>query len=80
MVGYSRSVEHWYDFHGERIQGDLWELIEEALAYGNPRAVILERDKDFPPVTELEEELRALRGIVKTMTRDRDVDAVTPCA
>lgn len=80
VVGYSRSAGHWYDFHGESIQDDLWELIKEALAYANPRAVILERDKDFPPVMELEKELRALRGIVRASTHDRDVHAATPGA
>lgn len=60
VVGYSRAGDEWSDSHAERIQGDLLGLIQHALNVAPPRAVILERDRNFPSSDELEKELDIL--------------------
>jgi len=62
VVGYQEREGRWYDTHTQGIQEDLWALIRETLEYATPRAVVIERDDNFPPVQELEGELRALRA------------------
>ena len=60
VVGYSREGERWYDRHAEAIQEDLWRLIDEAREYANPKAIIVERDANFPPPQEIADELHRL--------------------
>jgi len=60
VVGYTQRAGHWFDTHAEGIQQDLWELVHEALDHSCPRAVVIERDENFPPLHELEHELRDL--------------------
>jgi uncharacterized protein (UPF0276 family) len=66
VVGYSYSNGRWRDFHAEPIQDDLWELIQEVLAYAPVQSVILERDGNFPQASELAAELLRLeRGFAR---------------
>jgi uncharacterized protein (UPF0276 family) len=61
-VGGCRHVEgHWEDSHDAPIDEELWTLAQWVLAQGTLQAVILERDARFPPVTDLESELRRLK-------------------
>jgi uncharacterized protein len=61
-VGGCRHVEgRWEDTHDAPIDEELWTLAQGILAQGTVQAVILERDARFPPVTDLESELRRLK-------------------
>ena len=48
VVGYSERDGRLQDTHGQDIQEDLWELIHETLDYARVRAIIVERDDNFP--------------------------------
>jgi len=61
VVGYSYQDGQWHDLHQQAIQQDLWALIREVLEYAPVQAVILERDDNFPPASELAAELKALK-------------------
>ena len=63
VVGYRFSDQRWHDMHDAPIQAELWHLIAEVMRYANPKAVIIERDGKFPPVDELESELRRLKTL-----------------
>ncbi|MGZ0166371.1 MAG: multinuclear nonheme iron-dependent oxidase [Planctomycetales bacterium] len=60
VVGYSCRDGVWLDYHGAAIQDDLYELIREVVRRTSIRAVIVERDTNFPPVSELARELTRL--------------------
>ena len=60
VVGYSCRDGVWQDYHGAAIQDDLYELIREVVRRTSIRAVIVERDTNFPPVSELARELTRL--------------------
>jgi uncharacterized protein (UPF0276 family) len=62
LSGYSYDNDRWEDAHREAIQEDLWELLEETLAYAPVKAVVLEREENFPPVDDLERDLQRLNA------------------
>jgi hypothetical protein len=62
VVGYTHREERYYDSHENAIQDDLWSLIRDSLAYGSPKAVIIERDRNFPPIDEIEHDLGKLKA------------------
>ena len=61
--GYRRRENKWIDSHGDSIQPDLWELIQMVSAHARPKAVIIERDIDFPAKAQIEQELKTLKSI-----------------
>lgn len=63
VVGYTRRDGRWHDEHAEPVQRDLLDLVRETLARTSPRAVILERDENFPEVSELASDLEGLRAV-----------------
>jgi hypothetical protein len=65
VVGYSQSHGRWQDYHAKGIQETLMELVQEVLEWAPVRAIILERDANFPPPSELENELRRLRQLTE---------------
>lgn len=62
ISGFSRAGDRWEDRHGRRIQRDIWELAEAALAHAPVRGAILEYDLAFPAVQAIEIELRVLKA------------------
>lgn len=73
VVGYSHHNGVWHDNHGAAIQDDLFQLISEVVSSTNVRAVIVERDTNFPPTDELRRELSRLEDVCAT-ARQRSVD------
>ena len=65
VVGYTHWRDRWHDLHEEAIQDDLWQMIAAVLAYTTPQAVIIERDGNFPPIDELEADLRRLTAMTQ---------------
>ncbi len=63
IVGYSRDGTRYTDDHGEPVQLELLQLAQATCTYANPRAIILERDTNFPENTQLRTELDKLRGL-----------------
>ncbi len=53
------------DTHAEAISDGVYSLLEWTLARTGPLPVLLERDDDFPPWSELCDEVRRLDGIVQ---------------
>ncbi len=46
------------DTHGSPVRSDVYELLAHALERSGPRPVLLERDNNIPPLSELLEEVR----------------------
>lgn len=63
IVGYSRSNGRYTDSHGAPIQEELIQLANEVVRHAPVRAIILERDEDFPGVAGLEIEIAKLTRI-----------------
>lgn len=63
IVGYSRVGERYTDSHSQPIQKELIELARAVVHYAPVKAIILERDEDFPPVREMESEIAKLETI-----------------
>ncbi len=69
-VGYIHIAGHHHeaedlivDTHGAAVDEPVWALLEAAYARFGPRATLLERDFQFPPVAELLEEIGRIRAI-----------------
>lgn len=63
IVGYSRVSERYTDSHSEPVQEELVELARAVVSYAPVKAIILERDEDFPAVAEMESEIKKLERI-----------------
>jgi uncharacterized protein len=63
VSGYSRRENRCFDEHRNAVQEDVWDLLEEVLAYCSPRAIILEREGSYPPVFVIERELARLKEL-----------------
>jgi uncharacterized protein (UPF0276 family) len=70
IVGYARTPERYEDTHAHAIQPELHALLEALLAHAAPRAIIIERDAQFPPPAELESELEQLKRAVARAEED----------
>lgn len=77
VAGYNYADKRWFDLHQENIQNDLWELTYAAIEYAPVRAVTIERDANFPAVTELERELKALKHALNS-TQNNKHGTLTP--
>lgn len=60
VVGYSHDGERYQDYHARSLQSEIWALTEAVLAYAPVTSVVIERDQAFPPIPEMEDELRRL--------------------
>lgn len=64
LVGYECDGEGIYvDSHDKAIQDDLWTLYDYAVTLCSPEFVIIERDDNFPDVTELAAEAGRARAL-----------------
>jgi uncharacterized protein (UPF0276 family) len=63
LVGYSCAGERYTDSHSQPIQEELIELAQAVVRYAPVKALILERDEDFPATHELELEIAKLKRI-----------------
>jgi hypothetical protein len=59
----AEGLEH--DSHSMPVSEATWALLEELCARVVPRAVMVERDGNFPPFADLVAEVRRARGIVR---------------
>lgn len=63
LVGYSHIGERYTDSHAQPIQEELIELASAVAGYAPVKAIILERDEDFPVADGLEQEIAKLKRI-----------------
>jgi uncharacterized protein (UPF0276 family) len=63
IVGYSRTGGRYADSHAAPIQEELIELAQAVVRHAPVKAIILERDEDFPDVAGLEAEVAKLQRI-----------------
>jgi len=63
LVGYAKQGERYTDDHAHPVQDELLDLAREVIAYAPVRAVILERDADFPDATAMADELARLQRL-----------------
>jgi uncharacterized protein (UPF0276 family) len=72
-VGYAQRNGVWQDYHGAAIQDDLFELIGDVVRSTAVRAVIIERDTNFPPTEELRRELTRLENECAAARQPREL-------
>jgi uncharacterized protein (UPF0276 family) len=63
LVGFSRVGDRYEDDHAQPIQNELLELTREVVRHAPVRAMIIERDGNFPEPAVIAAELRELRAI-----------------
>jgi uncharacterized protein (UPF0276 family) len=63
VSGYSRRDNRLFDDHLNAVPADVWNLLEQVLECCSPRAIILEREGNYPPTFLIEEELARLKGL-----------------
>jgi len=63
IVGYSRRNGRFIDDHSKPVQPELLNLAREVIRFTPIKAIILERDADFPVDSELDIELTKLEGL-----------------
>lgn len=63
IVGYSEEGGRVVDNHEALIQAELLDLAKAVLEYGLPKAIILERDANFPGPTVMQNEIEKLRRL-----------------
>ena len=57
VVGYSEVANRYEDLHAESIQEEIWSLTNMVIDYAPVKAIVIERDENFPPENELVREL-----------------------
>ena len=63
IVGYSRENGRFVDNHAQEIQPELLDLAREVVDYAAVKAVILERDANFPGIQVMGQEIGKLRRL-----------------
>ncbi len=63
VAGHNHFPEGIVDTHGDAVCDGVWELLDWVLRRCNPCGVMIERDQNFPPFAELEQELLKVRQI-----------------
>jgi uncharacterized protein (UPF0276 family) len=63
IVGFAQRGERYADDHAHPVQPELLDLAREVIAYAPVRAIILERDVDFPAAETMADELDKLRRL-----------------
>lgn len=69
VSGYSRRDNRCFDEHLSAVQEDVWNLLQEVLGYCSPRAIILEREGNYPPAFAIEHELARLEKLTRTIAQ-----------
>lgn len=64
LVGFAQRGDRYTDDHAHAIQPELLDLAREVIAFAPVRAIILERDADFPTAETLADELAKLRRLI----------------
>lgn len=63
FVGGHKHKNYLIDSHSQKTQDEIWEVFREVCWRADVKGAILERDENFPPFTEILEELRTARRL-----------------
>jgi uncharacterized protein len=69
VAGHGEKGSLVLDTHGARVKPAVLELLERTLERTGPVPVLLERDKNVPPLAELVEEVATIRALRERATR-----------
>ncbi|MCU0239025.1 MAG: DUF692 domain-containing protein [Pyrinomonadaceae bacterium] len=65
FVGGHKHKNYLIDSHSQKTQDEIWQVFEEVCKRANVQGAILERDENFPPFTEILDELKTARKFTK---------------
>lgn len=65
FVGSHRSGKRLIDAHANRTEEEIWEVFREVCRRCDVKGAILERDENFPPFTEILEELQMAKRLLE---------------
>jgi uncharacterized protein len=65
----------WHDSHGHPVTQPVLDVLAQLCARTEPPGVLLERDENFPPVSELAGELGSIRSVLERGGRTRESSA-----
>lgn len=63
IVGHSRRDNRFVDDHSKAVQPEILELARAVLGYAPVKAIILERDADFPDHAQMDAEIAKLKEL-----------------
>ncbi|NLU74073.1 DUF692 family protein [Streptomyces sp. HNM0575] len=63
----------WHDSHGHPVTRPVLDVLAQLRARTEPPGVLLERDENFPPVSELAEELESIRSVLQDTAPAREL-------
>jgi hypothetical protein len=63
FVGSHRNGKRLIDAHANRTESEIWEVFAEVCRRCNVKGAILERDENFPPFSEILEEIETARTL-----------------
>jgi hypothetical protein len=63
VAGGERRGDLYVDTHGHPVTAEVLGLLDYAIATKQPNAIVLEREQNFPPMSELIDEIRAVRRL-----------------
>ena len=69
IAGHLNKGKIIIDTHGESIISNVYNLLKELLRRCSPKAILLERDYNFPKFSELLNEINKIRTIMKTVKK-----------
>lgn len=64
FVGLHRHQNLLIDAHSDKTQNEIWEVFSEVAKICKPKGAILERDDNFPPFTEILEEMETAKQLI----------------
>ncbi|OEU92375.1 endonuclease, partial [Streptomyces abyssalis] len=70
----------WHDSHGHPVPQPVLDVLAQLCARTEPPGVLLERDENFPPVSELADELGSIRAVLQDAAPARELSTGAPAA
>lgn len=65
FVGLHKHGKRLIDAHADKTNDEIWEVFREVCARCDVKGAILERDENFPPFSEILDEIKTARAIFK---------------
>lgn len=69
IAGHLNKGKIIIDTHGESITNEVYKLLSELLKHCSPKAILLERDYNFPKFHKLLSEINEIRTIIKSVKK-----------
>lgn len=65
FVGSHKNGKYLIDAHSDKTEAEIWQVFREVCQKCNIKGAILERDENFPPFSEILEELKTARNLAE---------------